>query len=104
MFHSARAGNTGIGARRWYVTATESGGRGRAATHVCETTVNSEHRRLCASDEWAQYLREKIVPWTLGEHELGGMVLELGSGSGRSTELLRLRFRRLAVVENDRKE
>ncbi|MGZ4131145.1 MAG: class I SAM-dependent methyltransferase [Actinomycetota bacterium] len=63
--------------------------------------MNSEHQQLCASDEWAEYLREEIVPWTLGERDLGGTVLEVGPGPGLSTELLRRRVRRLTAVEND---
>lgn len=63
--------------------------------------MNSEHRQLCASGEWGEYLRDEVVPWTLGERRLGDSVLELGPGPGLSTELLRLRVPRLTAVEND---
>jgi SAM-dependent methyltransferase len=63
--------------------------------------MNRNHRNLCASEEWGDYLRDELVPWTLGDRALGGSVLELGPGPGLTTELLRSRARRLTAVEAD---
>ena len=58
--------------------------------------MNDDHLRLCASDEWADALRQWIVPGALAGVELGDDVLEVGPGPGRSTELLREMTPRLA--------
>ena len=63
--------------------------------------MNPGHRELCASEGWFGYLREELVPWMLGERELGERVLEIGPGPGRSTDLLRARSASLTAVEPD---
>ena len=54
--------------------------------------MNQGHRELCASEDWFGYLRDELVPWMLGERDLGERVLEIGPGPGRSTDLLRSRL------------
>jgi SAM-dependent methyltransferase len=63
--------------------------------------MNEEHLRLCASDEWADGLRQWIIPGALAGVELGDDVLEVGPGPGRSTDLLREMTARLTAVEVD---
>jgi ubiquinone/menaquinone biosynthesis C-methylase UbiE len=63
--------------------------------------MNEDHLRLCASDEWADGLRQWIIPGALAGVELGDDVLEVGPGPGRSTDLLREMTPRLTAVEVD---
>lgn len=63
--------------------------------------MNAEHLRLCASDEWAQYLIDELLPFALGDHLLGAHGLEIGPGPGRTTDVLRQRAGRLTAVEHD---
>src|SRR5204862_399867 len=63
--------------------------------------MNEEHLRLCASDEWADGLRQWIIPGALNGVELGDDVLEVGPGPGRSTDLLREMTPKLTAVEVD---
>ena len=70
--------------------------------HLCFTRlVNANHRDLCSSDEWSDYMRDELLPWVLGDRDLGEDVLEVGPGPGVTTELLRPRSKRLTVVEAD---
>lgn len=61
--------------------------------------MNAEHMELCASDDWRWTVRELILPWTLGETDLGDDVLEVGPGFGVTTDLLRARTRQLTAIE-----
>jgi ubiquinone/menaquinone biosynthesis C-methylase UbiE len=63
--------------------------------------VNDEHLRLCASAEWAALVRDELLPWVLGDDELGDDVLELGAGPGLVTDLLVERAARVTAVEID---
>src|SRR4029453_6654043 len=63
--------------------------------------MKEQHLRLCASDEWADGLRQWIVPSALAGVELGDDVLEVGPGPGGSTDLLREMTPRLTAVEAD---
>jgi len=63
--------------------------------------MNQGHRELCASEDWFGYLRDELVPWMLGERDLGERALEIGPGPGRSTDLLRSRSASLTAVESD---
>jgi len=63
--------------------------------------VNEYHLAICASDEWADALRQWIIPGALDSVELGDDVLEVGPGPGRTTDLLRERVPRLTAVEVD---
>jgi SAM-dependent methyltransferase len=63
--------------------------------------VNAEHLRLCASTEWATLVRDELLPWVLGDEDLGDDALELGAGPGLVTDLLVERARRITAVEID---
>ena len=63
--------------------------------------MNQIHLELCASPEWAQYVRDDLLPWAMSEWELGDDVLELGPGPGLSTDVLRQHVARLTALELD---
>jgi len=63
--------------------------------------VNQAHLEFCAGEEWAEILQNHILPWALGDEELGDDVLEVGAGPGLSTDVLRKRVPRLSAVELD---
>lgn len=64
------------------------------------TSVNEAHE-YCGSDEWRQLIREVILPWALGEIDLGDDVLEVGPGYGATTDVLSETANRLTSVEID---
>jgi SAM-dependent methyltransferase len=63
--------------------------------------LNDEHLRLCASAEWAALVRDDLLPWVLGDDDLGDDVLELGAGPGLVTDLLIERSPHVTAVEID---
>ena len=63
--------------------------------------MNPEHLEVCASDEWREALRDHIIPYALADARLGDDVLEVGSGPGLTTDLLRVELPRLTAVELD---
>jgi ubiquinone/menaquinone biosynthesis C-methylase UbiE len=63
--------------------------------------VNENHRRLCPSPEWAEFLHTQVLPWLTERAEIGPELIEVGPGPGASTEWLRHRVRRLVAVELD---
>jgi len=62
--------------------------------------LNRTHNWLCASDRWGKTIQQR-VPWVLSGAELGQNLIELGSGPGLSTELLRRRVQRMTAIETD---
>jgi len=62
--------------------------------------VNKAHEQ-CGSDEWRQAIREVILPWALGETDLGDEVLEVGPGYGATTDVLSQSVPRLTSIEID---
>jgi SAM-dependent methyltransferase len=63
--------------------------------------MNEAHLRICSSPEWAEYVENDLLPWALGGADLGDDVLEVGSGPGLTTDVLRRRVPRLTAVEID---
>lgn len=63
--------------------------------------MNKLHLDFCASDEWADGLKQWVIPSALGGVDLGDDVLEVGPGPGRTTDLLREMVPRLTAVEID---
>jgi SAM-dependent methyltransferase len=61
--------------------------------------MNEGHRLLCAGDEWRALVRAEVLPWALGDIDLGDDVLEVGPGYGATTEVLAERVPRLTAVE-----
>jgi ubiquinone/menaquinone biosynthesis C-methylase UbiE len=62
--------------------------------------MNKAHE-MCGSDEWRQAIREVILPWALGETDLGDDVLEVGPGYGATTDVLSQAVPKLTSVELD---
>ena len=62
--------------------------------------MNKAHE-ACGSDEWRQAIREVILPWALGDVDLGDDVLEVGPGYGATTDVLSEAVPRLTSVEID---
>ena len=62
--------------------------------------MNKAHEQ-CGSDEWRQAIREFILPWALGETDLGDDVLEVGPGYGATTDVLSQSAARLTSIEID---
>lgn len=62
--------------------------------------MNEAHKQ-CGSDEWRAVVRESILPWALGDVELGDDVLEVGPGYGATTDVLAESVPRLTAVEID---
>jgi SAM-dependent methyltransferase len=56
---------------------------------------------MCGSDEWRQAIREVILPWALGDTDLGDDVLEVGPGYGATTDVLSQKVAHLTSVEID---
>jgi SAM-dependent methyltransferase len=63
--------------------------------------MNEEHMRICSSAEWAEYVENDLLPWALGDRDLGDDVLEVGPGPGLTTDVLRQRVSKLTAVEVD---
>ena len=63
--------------------------------------MNQRHLEFCASPEWADIVENEILPWAVGDLDLGDDVLEVGSGPGLTTDVLRWRVPRLTAVEID---
>ncbi|MDT5335320.1 MAG: hypothetical protein QOD90_825 [Mycobacterium sp.] len=61
----------------------------------------NEAHEMCGSDEWRQAIREVILPWALGDTNLGDDVLEVGPGYGATTDVLGQKVPHLTSVEID---
>ncbi len=62
--------------------------------------MNEAHEH-CGSDEWRAMIRDVILPWAMGEVDLGDDVLEVGPGYGATTDVLCRSAARLTSVEID---
>ena len=63
--------------------------------------MNCCHHILCKSAFWGHRLEHDIIPWVLHGAALGDDLLEIGSGPGLTTDLLRSRVARLTAMEID---
>lgn len=63
--------------------------------------MNELHLKACAGPEWAETVRDHIVPWTTRGVDLGDHLLEVGPGPGATTDVLRLKVPHLTAVEVD---
>ena len=63
--------------------------------------MNRFHRWYCRSDHWRATVADKLLPWALGQADLGDDVLEVGPGPGVTTDVLRARLPRLTCLEVD---
>ncbi len=62
--------------------------------------MNLLHRKLCASDKWADIVADDL-PALLAGIDLGDDVLEIGPGFGATTRVLAAHVPRLTVIEID---
>lgn len=62
--------------------------------------MNRIHQWLCRSDRWRSTVAQRL-PWTIGNTDLGANVLEIGPGSGLTTDLLQASVHRLTALEID---
>ena len=63
--------------------------------------MNLFHRWYCRSNRWAGVARTKLVPWVLGDTDLGDDVLEIGPGPGITTPIIHDRAPRMTLLEID---
>lgn len=61
----------------------------------------NEAHQFCGSDEWRQMIRDVILPWAIGDEQLGDDVLEVGPGYGATTDVLSTAVAQLTSVEID---
>ena len=61
----------------------------------------NEAHEMCGSAEWRQFMREVILPWAVGDTDLGDNVLEVGPGYGACTDVLSRAVPKLTSVEID---
>jgi ubiquinone/menaquinone biosynthesis C-methylase UbiE len=61
----------------------------------------NEAHEACGGDEWRAMMRDVILPWAMGEVDLGDDVIEVGPGYGATTDVLCERLPRLTSVEID---
>ena len=59
----------------------------------------NENHAICGSDEWRAIVRDEIIPWAVGEADLGNDVLEVGPGYGATTDVFRERVAKLTDAE-----
>ena len=62
--------------------------------------MNRFHRWYCRSSHWERTV-EELLPWVLGDTNLGERVLEIGPGPGLTTAVLARRVPHLTAVEID---
>jgi ubiquinone/menaquinone biosynthesis C-methylase UbiE len=65
--------------------------------------MNAFENWFCASAVWRWITRNQVLPWLIGETQLGDHLLELGAGPGAATEELRRRVSRVTTFDYDRK-
>ena len=63
-------------------------------------SVNEGHL-VCDSPEWRAAVRDKIIPWAVGDVDLGDDVLEIGPGYGATTDVFAELLPQLTSVEID---
>jgi SAM-dependent methyltransferase len=63
--------------------------------------MNLAHRRICNSNRWATAVKEELLPWVLGEVDLGDNTLEIGPGYGAVLRVLVDMTPKLTSVEID---
>jgi SAM-dependent methyltransferase len=61
----------------------------------------NEGHMVCDSHEWRTAVRDEMIPWAVGEMDLGDDVLEIGPGYGATTDVFAGLLPRLTSVEID---
>jgi ubiquinone/menaquinone biosynthesis C-methylase UbiE len=65
--------------------------------------MNAFETWFCGSSLWHWTTRRSVLPWLLGQSQLGDHLLELGAGPGAATSELRRRVPRVTSLEYDHK-
>ncbi|MGH8625284.1 MAG: class I SAM-dependent methyltransferase [Gammaproteobacteria bacterium] len=63
--------------------------------------MNQAHLELLTSEDWADWVANDLIPRALPSVELGDHLIEIGSGPGKTTDVLRHKVDRLTAVELD---
>lgn len=63
--------------------------------------MNLAHKFCCSSDRWAKKVEDELLPWALGDVDLGDNTLEIGPGYGAILRVLVDKTPRLTSVEID---
>jgi SAM-dependent methyltransferase len=61
----------------------------------------NEGHLVCDSPEWRAAVRDQMIPWALGDVDLGDDVLEIGPGYGATTDVFAEMLPRMTSVEID---
>lgn len=61
----------------------------------------NEGHQVCDSAEWREAVRTYMIPWAVGEVDLGDDVLEIGPGYGATTDVFAELLPKLTSVEID---
>ena len=61
----------------------------------------NEGHLVCDSPEWRAAVRDEMIPWAVGDIDLGDDVLEIGPGYGATTDVFAPILPRLTSVELD---
>lgn len=64
--------------------------------------MNALENWFCSTQFWRKITRDQLLPWTLGQADLGNHLLEIGAGAGAATSELTKRVPRLTSLEYDR--
>ena len=78
----------------------EHNGRHARQRELREQGVNEGHQ-YCDSPEWRATVRDEIIPWAVGDVDLGDDVIEIGPGFGATTDVFAGALPRLTSVEID---
>jgi SAM-dependent methyltransferase len=63
--------------------------------------MNALENWYCSTSFWRWMTRARLLPWLLGESELGAHLLEIGAGAGAATREFRRRVPRVTSLEYD---
>lgn len=61
--------------------------------------MNRIHNLICSSARWQRRVEHELIPWGVGDVDLGGRVLEIGPGFGATTRCLAARLGSMDVLE-----
>ena len=61
----------------------------------------NENHALCATPDWAEFMKSEVLEPVTSGVDLGGEMVELGPGPGAATRWLRHRVERLVALELD---
>jgi ubiquinone/menaquinone biosynthesis C-methylase UbiE len=65
--------------------------------------MNALENWFCGSGAWRWITRQQLLPWLIGQSQLGDHLLELGAGPGAATGELRRRVPRVTSFDFDHK-